>query len=320
MMISVIVPAFNACKTIRACLDSLCGQTLGPERYEILLVDDGSTDDTPEIVAGYDRVRLISQENAGPAAARNHGAAEAAGELLVFTDSDCRAAADWLETLTAPLREHPEIAAAKGAYRTRQQPIIARFVQLEYEDKYDVMKRSRYIDFVDTYSAAFRRTVFLDSGGYDEDFPVACAEDVELSFRLAGQGHKMVFVPEAVVYHRHPDSLWDYLKKKFKFARWRVLAVRKNASKIVKDSHTPQSMKLQLLLVPVMLVGLILWSAWIAVPAAALFVLLGIPFIIKALVKDPLVGLLSPVLLLGRSAAQFLGVAVGVLSDAGRRG
>ena len=91
--------------------------------------------------------------------------------------------------------------------------------------------------------------------GYDISFPVACAEDIELSYRMSARGWKMKFAPAAIVYHTHPDTLSRYLKKKYKFAFWRVLAVRKNPGKAVRDSHTPQLMKLQLLFVPALLLA-----------------------------------------------------------------
>src|SRR6202008_3724577 len=109
------------------------------------------------------------------------------------------------------------------------------------------------IDFIDTYSAGFRRDRFLEMNGYDTTFPVACAQDVELSYPISQRGWNMKFTPAAVVYHTHPCTLWAYIKKKYKFAFWRVLAVRKNPGKAVKDSHTPQLMKLQLLFAPVLL-------------------------------------------------------------------
>jgi len=136
--------------------------------------------------------------------------------------------------------------------------LVARFVQIEYEDKYRLMARLSNIDFIDTYSAAFRRDRFLEMAGYDTSFPLACAEDIELSYRMSARGWKMKFAPTALVYHTHPDTLSKYLKKKYKFAFWRILAVRKNRSKAVKDSHTPQLMKLQLLFVPTLVMALAL--------------------------------------------------------------
>ena len=152
--------------------------------------------------------------------------------------------------------EDADVVGAKGVYRTNQKSLVARFVQIDYEDRYRLMAAHESIDFVDTYSAAFRRGRFLEMAGYDTSFPLACAEDIELSYRMAARGWKMKFVPNAVVYHTHPDTLLKYLKKKYKFAFWRVLAVRKNPGKAMKDTHTPQLMKLQLLFAPALLVGI----------------------------------------------------------------
>src|SRR5208282_2909987 len=86
--VSVIVPTWNGAGKIKHCLAALHSQNLD-RPFEIVVVDDGSTDDTVEVVAGYPRVRVISQPNAGPAAARNRGAREALGDIVVFTDDHC---------------------------------------------------------------------------------------------------------------------------------------------------------------------------------------------------------------------------------------
>jgi cellulose synthase/poly-beta-1,6-N-acetylglucosamine synthase-like glycosyltransferase len=174
------------------------------------------------------------------------------------------------------------------------------------------------IDFIDTYSAGFRRDRFLEMTGYDTSFPVACAEDIELSYRMSARGWKMKFVPAAIVYHTHPDTLSRYLKKKYKFAFWRMLAVRKNPGKGVKDSHTPQIMKLQLLFAPALLLAVIFdLAARPRVPLSAFvltgFLLTTLPFTLRAIRKDAIVGILSPLLLAVRACAQVLGVAAGLL-------
>ncbi len=154
--------------------------------------------------------------------------------------------------------------------------------------------------------------------GYDTSFPVACAEDVELSYRMSARGWKMKFVPAAIVYHTHPDTISRYLKKKYKFAFWRVLAVRKNPGKGVKDSHTPQIMKLQLLFAPALLVAVAFdlfvrprFSLSLVVTGG--FLLSTIPFALRAFKKDPVVGILSPVLLAARACAQMMGVTAGLI-------
>jgi glycosyltransferase involved in cell wall biosynthesis len=318
MFVSIIIPTFNGAGRIGHCLDALLPQTSGRD-VEILVIDDGSTDPLAEIVSGYGRagVRLITQKNAGPAAARNRGAAEARGSIILFTDDDCVPMPGWLDAMTRPF-EDAAVVSVKGVYRTRQKSLLARFVQIEYEDRYRKMDALPHIDFIDTYSAGFRRANFLEMDGYDTSFPVACAEDAELSYRMSARGGKMLFVPGAMVYHTHPDSLARYLRKKYKFAFWRVLAVRKNPSKAVKDSHTPQLMKLQLLFWP----GLLLAASSDlpvrrGIPATALvvggFLITTIPFALRAMAKDFVLGLLSPLLLAARSGSQMLGVTAGTI-------
>lgn len=312
--VSIIIPTFNGGRRIGKCLDALLKQTPGKD-VEILVMNDGSTDNTVDVVKKYPGVRCISQRNAGPAAARNRGVGEAQGSIILLTDDDCIPMADWVDAMLKPFRD-PEVVASKGIYRTHQKSLIARFVQIEYEDRYHLMLAHDTIDFVDTYSAAFRRDHFLQMAGYDTSFPVACAEDVELSYRMSQRGWKMKFAPAAVVYHTHPDNLAAYLKKKYKFAFWRVLAVRKNPGKAIKDSHTPQLMKLQLLLAPALLLALTFdLIERPSVPTAFLvlvaFFISTLPFTIRAFAKDPAVALLSPALLAARACAQLLGVSAG---------
>ncbi|MGB8028394.1 MAG: glycosyltransferase [Terracidiphilus sp.] len=316
MSASIIIPTFNGAKRIGHCLESLCEQTAG-RQVEILVVNDGSNDNITDVVERFAGVRLISQANAGPAAARNHGAREAAGDVILFTDDDCEPARGWLDAMLEPFMD-PEVVGVKGAYRTRQKPLMARFVQAEYEDRYRLMAHISNIDFIDTYSAAFRRERFVEMGGYDTEFPVACAEDVELSFRMSARGWQMRFAPGAIVYHQHPDSLVGYLRKKFKFAFWRVLAVRKNPSKAVKDSHTPQLMKLQLLFGPAAVAGLgfdLYLRPVIPITAVAvgLFLISTIPFALRSAARDPAVGAISPMVLAARSCSQLFGILAGIL-------
>ena len=313
---TVVIPTYNGADRIGHCLRALLPQISG-EAIEVLVIDDGSTDDTVAVAQRFAGVRVISQSNAGPAAARNRGAQEALGKILLFTDDDCVPFPDWVEAMLTPFTDRA-VVGVKGVYRTRQAKLTARFVQIEYEDKYRIMAGQPSIDFIDTYSAGFVRERFLEAGGYDTSFPVACAEDVELSFRMSARHWLMKFVPTAIVDHSHPDRPFQYFRKKFKFAYWRVLAVRKNPSKAVKDSHTPQLMKLQLLLLPMLvlslfagaLVGRTLLAFGLVVSA---FCLTTIPFAARALQKDVAVGLLSPAFLAGRSVAQFFGVVGGTL-------
>jgi glycosyltransferase involved in cell wall biosynthesis len=316
MSVSIIIPTFNGGSRIGNCIQALLRQTVGQEA-EILVVDDGSTDDTADLVARYSGVRLLRQKNAGPAAARNRGALEAKGEIILFTDDDCVPTSDWLSEMTKPFQD-PDVVGVKGSYRSCQKALIARFVQVEYEDRYRIMAGFSDIDFIDTYSAAFRRDRFREMNGYDTSFPVACAEDIELSYRMSSRGWKMKFAPTAIVCHTHPDRFWRYLRKKYKFAFWRMLALRKNPNKVLKDSHTPQIMKLQLLFVPALLAATACdlfahTKGLLALIVCVAFLLSVLPFALRAMSKDPMVGFFSPFLLAARACAQLMGVATGLI-------
>lgn len=325
LRVSVIIPAYNADATIDDCLGALERQTVPRESYEVLVVDDGSADNTCPRVQAHDGVRLLTQVHAGPAAARNLGAAEAQGDFLLFTDSDCVPAQDWVERMLAPFHDD-SVAGVKGAYLTHQQEIVARFVQIEYEDKYVRMAREESIDFVDTYAAGYRRHVFLSSGGFDTTFPLASVEDQEFSFRLAGHGYKMVFVPQARVYHLgHAQTVGSYWRKKFKIGYWKVLVTSRHPAKALRDSHTPQTLKVQILLVGLGLVcilGSLLWQPLLTAIGilALVFLLTTIPFALGAWRRDRAVALISPGLLLVRALALGLGFAVGLAAHSGSGG
>ncbi len=240
--VSIIIPVFNGAETLPNCLNALQQQTHPPD--EIIVVDDGSTDGTTMIAKEYG-VTILQQINSGPAAARNRGAAASQGTLLLFTDTDCVPVKQWVEAFVAVFSD-PTVVGAKGTYLTQQPELTARFVQQEYQDRYDRMEGQPQIDFVDTYSAAYRRDIFLQTGGFDTTFPTASVEDQEFSFRLAGQGYRLVYVPQATVFHQHNRSFLAYAKRKYWIGYWKSLVTQRYPAKLAQDSHTPQILKVQL--------------------------------------------------------------------------
>jgi glycosyltransferase involved in cell wall biosynthesis len=312
--ISIIVPTFNSAKVLGTCLESLTNQTVTRERYEVIVVDDGSTDGTKDIVAKYP-VTYIYQQNSGPAAARNNGVRQAEGAIILFTDADCEPQHNWIEEMLKPLDDN-QVVGVKGIYKTRQEELIARLVQIEYEHKYERMKKFRYIDFIDTYSAGYRKDIFMKYGGFDERYPRASVEDQEFSFRLSRDGHKMVFNPEAVVYHRHSARLMEYLRKKYKIAFWKAFLLRRHPGKVKTDTHTPQSLKIQMPLALGTLLGIAgpVYQPMYYVSALSIlvFILSCIPFSLFALKRDTTVALVSPIILFLRSLALSIGLGVGM--------
>jgi GT2 family glycosyltransferase len=313
---TVIIPVYNGAQTLPACLQALQQQRRPPE--EIIVVDDGSTDPSVAIANEFG-VRVVSQPNAGPAAARNLGARLATGNILLFTDADCAPAIDWTEQMLAPFTDS-RVAGAKGVYRSQQQALVARFVQQEYQDRYDRMAGQTSIDFVDTYSAAYRRTVFLAAGGFDTRFPTASVEDQELSFRLAEQGQRLVYLPQAMVYHQHDQTIGEYVRRKYQIGYWKALVTRAHPDKLIADSHTPQVLKGQMGLAA--LGGLLLLSQLVgkfrsrlttvlALAAWLVLLLSGQKFYQKLWQRDGQVLLVAPWLIFSRAWALGAGFLIG---------
>jgi lipopolysaccharide/colanic/teichoic acid biosynthesis glycosyltransferase/GT2 family glycosyltransferase len=316
-MISVIVPAKDAAKTIRECIQALIHQEglQFDHDYEVIIVDDGSIDDTAEIAEQL-AVKVLRQTNAGPSAARNAGARLARGTLLVFTDADCIPSPTWLGNLTQPFR-NPEVVGVKGVYRTNQTALVARFVQLEYEYKYARMRNQATIDFIDTYSAAYRKEVFIQNGGFDESFRVPSVEDQEFSFRLARKGYHMVFEPSAAVFHYHDHTLSEYLHRKFGIGYWKAFMLHWIPEKTFSDSHTAPTQRAEILLLAILLATIpffVFWPSYASVfflPLVAIFFVITGPFLIFIGRRDLQVLWIAPGMLLGRAGALGMGLLKG---------
>ncbi len=320
--VSVIIPAFNAEKTISFCLTALQKQVFS-KTFEIIVVDDGSTDDTKKVVQMFKNVKLISQKNSGPAVARNVGVKKASGKYVVFIDSDCVPEQDWLEQMIEPF-EDEKVSGVQGAYKTKQKSLVARFSQIEIEYRYKRLKKSKKIDWIGSYSAAYRRKLFLDEIGFLDSFPTASGEDSELSYRLAEKNHKLVFKENAYVFHSHPTSIAEYVKKKFTHAKWRLLLYSLHPEKGVKDSYTPQGLKFEILAVFSTIISLLGFFIvpqllFLFISSVLILFFLMIPFVFFAIQRDFLIGILAPLFLLFRDLAFLFGLISGVLEKVWKR-
>jgi cellulose synthase/poly-beta-1,6-N-acetylglucosamine synthase-like glycosyltransferase len=245
MKLSVIIPAYNAQKTIQKCLEGVLNQKIDKE-YEVIVVDDGSSDDTVKTVSKFP-VRLIKQKHQGPAKARNLGAKKSKGEITIFTDSDCIPPKNWLKELTKPFSD-AEIVGVSGTYKTKnKEKILARFEGYQIEERHEKMKMMERIDFVGTFNCAYRKNIFFKYGGFNTKFKTSSGEDPDLSFKIYNEGYKIVFQSSAFVYHYHVDSLAKYLKQKFWRAYWRILLYSRHKNKIMGDSYTSKSLLSQVL-------------------------------------------------------------------------
>jgi len=260
---TVIVPMHQDESTIGRCLSSLEGQTLR-DSIEIIVVDDGSRDSGPAIAATFP-VRLIRQDNAGPAAARNAGADIARASLLVFLDADCDVGPEWIKNLIRYF-EDPSVVSAFCPLQASTQGIVPRIVQAELDDRYARLKgRETDNDFMAAAACAVRASIFSHIGGFNSLFKAN--EDVELAFQLRATGGRVAVAWNAPARHAHQTSWRDLVRAKFLRGIWRMRLYSVFPEKRLTDSWTPGALKVQVI-AALMLVPLLLLS--IAVPALLL--------------------------------------------------
>jgi glycosyltransferase involved in cell wall biosynthesis len=236
--ISVVIPVHNCRDTVGKCLDSLI--RVDHPSYEAIVVDDGSTDDTPQICRSYSQIQLISLDKGGPSRARNVGIGIARGEFIAFTDGDCAVDSQWLRELE------------KGFISARVAGVGGD--QVSPEDDSDAGKLVheflKTVGFVADYvrtdtslkktshnpscNSMYRKRALEEAGGFDEKlWP---GEDVELDLKIGRLGYTLMYNPAAKVAHHRPDTCakfarmfkrygaaQGYLAKKygaFRFIHW----------------------------------------------------------------------------------------------------
>jgi len=188
-LVSVVIPTYNRAHLLPECLDSVLSQDFGP--FEIIVVDDGSTDNTSEVLARYgDRVISVRQSNTGVAGARNLGVRVARGALVAFHDSDDKMLPGRLAAQVAFMEAHPEVAAVTGNIVVQGSEPINYLKQsgLEFGGRpYLILERAfeKLFDhnFMANPASMLRRDRILDAGGYDVS--LRCGEDYDLWLRMA---------------------------------------------------------------------------------------------------------------------------------------
>lgn len=317
-MISVIIPTYNSEKTIEKCIRALLNQSYPKNEYEIIVVDDGSTDRTADVIPKFKRVKLIEQKHRGPAVARNLGVKNSKGQIILFTDADCIPDKKWIKNMVEPF-DDKEVIGVSGTYKTfNKSSLIARFAGYEIEERHKKLEKQKYIDFIGTFSAAFRKNIFLKSKGFDETFTTSSGEDPELSFRIEKYG-KMVFQPNAFVYHFHPNTLFKFLRQKFLRGYWRVFLYKKHKHKLFKHSYTPKSLFIEegLIGIASLLLLLSFFDLVSLVYPVIFFVisfLFTLPFSFSIFFRDKSAGVLSPFIILLRNFITGLGILCGIIA------
>ena len=275
---SVVIPAYNCGDTIAKCLDSLMEQV--HSSYEVVVVDDGSTDETLNICESRPDVRVIRVKNGGPSKARNIGFKNALGEIVAFTDSDCVADPKWLKELERGFAV-PEVAGVGGDQESppdetdfgkRVQEIFKLLgIVTFYIHNSQEMGETAHNP---SCNSAYRKKILEEIGGFDETlWP---GEDVDLDIRIRRMGYRLVFNPAAVVRHYRPHTYGQFSKmmRRYGASAWHLF----RRYGLFRTLHyEPILMVLGLMTLAVMM----MWEPWTAAVLLTPFPVLWAWFFIK---------------------------------------
>lgn len=218
--VSIIIPVHNRPDEIKACLGAFKTLDYPKERYEIIVVDDASSDHTPQMIETFNHVKAVFlKHNRQAAFCRNLAAQKARGDILAFIDSDCICSPQWLKELI-PAFNDPLVTAVGGK--------IDSFYTASGLDQYEAVKSSLIIGnrerqskpsdqmfYVPSCNLLVKKDVFLQAKGFNDRLYVG--EDVDLCLRLQDAGHRIEFRPEGRIYHKHRNRLAAFCKRRFEY-------------------------------------------------------------------------------------------------------
>jgi GT2 family glycosyltransferase len=223
LFFSIVIPTYNRPERLETCLKSLTRLNYPRDRFEVIIVDDGSSKPLESIVSPFKEelnLQLIRQENAGPATARNTGATRAKGKFLVFTDDDCQSDPNWLQSLETSFEKNPDCLFGGHTINKLSENLYSEASQLLIDYLYTYFNRDpAQSSFFTSNNFALSAERFREIGYFDTTFPLAAGEDRELCDRWLYLGYRMIYLPEALIYHTHHLSLSRFWRQHFNYGR-----------------------------------------------------------------------------------------------------
>jgi len=285
-LVTLVIPGRDCERTLANCLQAVCAIKATPNSRlaEIIFVDDGSHDRTPEIARSFD-ITVINGEGRGPGAARNLGWRAAQHPLIWFVDSDCVAEPDALDVLL-PFMDDPQFGGVSGSYGTMtDHSLLSRLIHEEIVERHRRM--GRRVNFLATFNVLYRRVALEKVGGFDERF--LKGQDAELSFRVQAAGYDLGFDIRSRVRHYHPTRWRSYLRTQRQQGYWRLFLHTSHQGHSMGDSYSgfvdhiqPPLAMLSLALLP--LLAFENWR-WVAVGVFVLLALAQLPMTIRLLIR-----------------------------------
>jgi glycosyltransferase involved in cell wall biosynthesis len=234
---SVVIPTYRRPETLFPVLDALARQS-GPPEFEVVVVDDGSGDDTPLRLSAYRPpypFRYFSQENAGPASARNRGVREARGRIILFLGDDTVPEPTLLAVHARAHADRRPYPVAVLGYTTwpqglRVSPFLHHINEYGLQFGYGLIRDPEQVpfNFFYTSNVSLPRELLLQAGLFDTSFPHAAWEDIEVAYRLMQRGMRMLYRPEAVARHYHDITFASFRRRQEKAGEAAAIFYRKH--------------------------------------------------------------------------------------------
>ncbi|WP_373325427.1 glycosyltransferase family 2 protein [Sporomusa paucivorans] len=213
LLLSVVICTYNRAKLLQLCLKSLVAQTLSHQLYEVIIIDNNSTDDTKLVsqsfCAQYPNVRMVTEFHQGLSHARNRGWLEAKGEYIAYIDDDAKAFPDWCEQIVSFTQRQPSIKVFGGPYYPFTLKLPPDWFPPEY-GKFEICYEEREIDvkyeWICGSNMTYHRSIFNNGISFDVNLgmkgsALAYGEETHLMLVLANSGHTIYYVPSIKVYH-----------------------------------------------------------------------------------------------------------------------
>lgn len=204
------------------CLEAISRLSYPRDRFEVIVVDDSNDNEISDYLSPFAElfnIHVLSQKNAGPAAARNRGRRNANGEYLAFTDDDCMPEPDWLDAFAQRILKMPDCALAGKIINDIKGNLFSTASQIIIDYLYGCYNNSDHAQYAVTSNLAMPVEGFNAIGGFDMNFIMPGGEDRDLCARWVDHGFRIIYEPEAVVRHRHSLSLRGFLRQHYNYGR-----------------------------------------------------------------------------------------------------
>lgn len=227
ILYSIVIPTCNRPNKLKNCLYSISKINFSKTQFEVVVVDDGSHISSESVVHSFQRslqIQYITQTNAGPAAARNNGAAHAKGKIIIFTDDDCEPHINWLQDISNHYAKHTHALLGGRVLNKLNHNLFATTSQCLIDYLYNYYNHNNHNPFLLTSNnLAVPKIDFMQTGQFDTSFPMAAGEDREFSYRWYKKEKPAFCVEDAIIYHSHHLNLNTFWKQHFNYGQgaWR---------------------------------------------------------------------------------------------------